>query len=308
MLADESSSTAFWIAALNAATTWLLPSLSVALAGDHGERWRDWLGRARELPQSEFGARQAFADALGVDLPQVPWARACAEAELNADQASRVLALVDPLQTRVEMFNLRLLGVGVAALDPAAVATLIEVLNGWIAEDELQIVAGQQHWYLCGKRESWSDPACLPPDSLLGACLNDSLPAERQWQRLLNETQMFLNQDADLQRRRADGAAAIDSLWFWGGGGLSTTQCDRSTWVDALEFDFRAVATRLGLATSRAPGASAIVEGDGTLPLAIPLALSRGALRLHFASGERFLLRRRDRYRFWSSPYLEASA
>lgn len=60
----------------------------------------------------------------------------------------------------------------------------------------------------------------MPPWMLAGASLEHGLPEggdARRWRRLLNETQVLLQQ----LRKAADDPAAIPgSLWFWGGGTL----------------------------------------------------------------------------------------
>lgn len=67
-----------------------------------------------------------------------------------------------------------------------------------------------------------AEPDCrfAPPWTLAGTSLEHCQPHgrdARRWRRLLNETQVFLQQ----QRRSADDSAAIPgSLWFWGGGTL----------------------------------------------------------------------------------------
>jgi len=285
-------------------STWILPSLSALLASPEADGWRLWLGRAERLPQSEFGARQAFADALGNEIATLPWARASASVDLQPEQAERVVAIADPLQTRVEVFDLRLIGVGLGALASTAVAELIAGINQWIADDGLELVVGRQHWYLCGDAGTWSDPGCAPPDSLLGASLADALPKAPRWQRLLNETQMFLNQNPGMQQLRADGATAIDSLWFWGGASVWPSQ-SRVASIEASEPGFMAIASALKLDGGNNPNAPGLVEGPSTRADAVPSALAQGRLRLYCASGERFALRPRDRYRFWSAPYTE---
>ncbi|RFF31950.1 hypothetical protein DZC52_02870 [Wenzhouxiangella sediminis] len=60
----------------------------------------------------------------------------------------------------------------------------------------------------------------VPPWALAGSSLDHAMPEgddARRWRRLLNETQVLLQQ----HRRSADDPAAIPgSLWFWGGGSL----------------------------------------------------------------------------------------
>ncbi|HSH27081.1 MAG TPA: hypothetical protein VK972_04840 [Wenzhouxiangella sp.] len=66
-----------------------------------------------------------------------------------------------------------------------------------------------------------------PPWTLAGASLEHGLPQggdAQRWRRLLNETQVLLQQ----LRKAADDPAAIPgSLWFWGGGSLPDSSAIR---------------------------------------------------------------------------------
>lgn len=290
---------------MNAQTTWLLPGFRGLLAGPQAADWRRWLGRAEELPTGEFGARRAFADALGADPRQLPWARATSTAELPPEAASRVLAIADPIQTRVEVFDLRMLGSGSSGLSAALIDQLLRDCNDYLREDGLTLIAGTQRWYLCGERADWPDPATLPTDSLLGSSLAAHLPESPQWQRLLNETQVFLNQYPPLQASRQAGQGSIDSLWYWGGA-HAQWRPERIDWLAVEESDLKALGSAYGLGAEASSGGVGVVEGPGTVPKAIADALRRGTLALNFASGERFRLRPRDRWRFWVAPFVES--
>lgn len=283
-----------------AQVTWLLPGLRAVLNGADGERWRGWLGRAERLEDSAFGARQAWADALGVAPEQLPWARACAAHELDPVAADQVLAIADPLQTRVEMFDLRVLGVGAGQLSADQAAGLLEAINGYLEDEGLRLIASAVRWYLCGDAERWPDAGCLPSDSLLGSSLAGYLPESLPWQRLLNELQVYLKQHQLLQQLKQRGGG-VDSLWFWGGASAAP-QSVACSWMVVEEADFRALGEYLGLQDGEYAAGDGIVEGAGANAAAIGSALRRGSLRLHFASGERFALRSRDRWRFWVKP------
>ena len=285
-------------------TTWLLPSLRALLRGADAELWRRWLGRASRLPDGTFGARQAFADALGVPLTTLPWARACAAAELAPTEAARVVAIAEPIQTRVEVFNMRVLGSGWGALPDSQRAQLMADLNQYLQAEGLCLVAGAHHWYLCAEDGEWPDPQCLPCDSLLGSSLSEFLPQSLVWQRLLNELQVFLNQHAPLQAAKARGETQADSLWFWGGAASSPAAA--VAWLEAEEFEFQALGSRLSLAAKAAAGGSGICERPFD-PLDVSASLRRGRLRLNFACGARFVLESRDRWRFWAPAWGESS-
>ncbi len=284
-----------------AQVTWLLPGLRAVLSSTDGERWRRWLGRAERLDDSAFGARQALADALGVAPEQLPWARACAAQELDPEAAHEVLAIADPLQTRVEMFDLRVLGVGAGQLSADQAAGLLEAINGYLADEGLQLIASAERWYLCGEAERWPDAGCLPSDSLLGSSLAAYLPDSLPWQRLLNELQVYFKQHQLLQQLKQRGSGSVDSLWFWGGASAAPRSVACS-WMEVEEADFRALGEHLGLHDGERVAGDGVVEGASANAEGIGTALRRGRLRLHFASGERFALQPRDRWRFWVKP------
>lgn len=110
-------------------------------------------------------------------------------------------------------------------------------------------------------------PDCrfAPPWSLAGASLELCLPAgpgARRWRRLLNETQVMLQQ----QRKQSDEPGSIPgSLWFWGGGVLPEASSVRPRVTRILADDpvLRGLADWLGLPCRAA--AEAVEPEPGSL-------------------------------------------
>lgn len=78
-----------------------------------------------------------------------------------------------------------------------------------------------RRWYL-----SSPEPfklATTPPDELVGRDASDGLPDGPDapaWRRIINETQILLNNHPVNRERRETGQVPINSLWFWGAGPL----------------------------------------------------------------------------------------
>jgi hypothetical protein len=82
-------------------------------------------------------------------------------------------------------------------------------------------VVSPQRWVL--HLESPPGVRTTALEAWIGADASGGLPQgeeRREWHRLINEVQMVLAADPVNQARRREGRPEVNSLWFWGGGGL----------------------------------------------------------------------------------------
>jgi hypothetical protein len=78
-----------------------------------------------------------------------------------------------------------------------------------------------RRWYLAAG--SVVNARFLPPDYCAGQGLDRCLPtgpAAADWIRRMNEIQMILHEHPVNEHREAQGAPAVNSVWFWGAGAL----------------------------------------------------------------------------------------
>lgn len=111
---------------------------------------------------------------------------------------------------------------GVPTLTEAENSALLALLNGFLAEDNHQLIGNHSGaWYL----NLAEDPELRTPDPgvmtghSIANYLTDGSHAPK-WRRLFTELQLLLHDCAVNQTRRQQGQATIDGLWFWGGGCL----------------------------------------------------------------------------------------
>lgn len=161
-------------------------------------------------------------------------------------------------------------------------------------------------------------PPMDPPAEVLGDNLIDHLPegsAGKSWRQLLNETQIVLHQHPVNQARVGQGKPALNSLWFWGAGRLPEQVESDVERVFGDDLLLAALASRAGtdvhplaeFRTDRTVTVDTLLDlgrsgdPDACRELLIELLDGKRAatLVLHFASGERFALRRSQRWRLW---------
>jgi len=98
---------------------------------------------------------------------------------------------------------------------------LIDDLNQHFKQDGLVFSKGSNcHWYLAlAEKEAIKT---TPLDEVIRKNIKDYLPhsESRNWNVLQNEAQMILHASAVNQQREMAGLPTVNSLWFWGGGGV----------------------------------------------------------------------------------------
>jgi hypothetical protein len=181
-----------------------------------------------------------------------------------------------------------------------------------------------QRWYLMLPRDNRL-PAFADPHEALGAPMDAHLPQGepgRRWRHLLNEAQVILHNHPINQQRMRDGKLRVNSLWFWGGGGLpDEVRCGFGT-VRSDDVLLRALARRAGLdcVESGAGDLARLADAAGDGPLLVDLRDVRDAgvlerdwlapaldaradmLQLDFGDGTVLTWRRPHRWRFWRRP------
>ncbi len=294
--------------AAQACERWLLPTLPSLLRGADGADWRRWLGRATRLADGGFGPRHALAEALGQPLLELPWVRSQARADLPAALADTAVFRADRIRTRVDGFALRLIGLNDAPLAVDLQRQVGEIVAELFGDSGLRLQAGAEgRQYLCGSLVGELEgPDVAPPDALFGTNLADAMPPTLRWRRLLNELQICLNQTDPGQAGRS--IVQADGLWFWGDARAEIAQLPEPGWSAVEDDEIALLLDLLGWGAKAEGGLVGLREGPTARPDAIASALGNGPLLLCCASGERFVLRPRDRWRFWRAPWTEATS
>ena len=124
-----------------------------------------------------------------------------------------------PVHLRADRDRLLLFAGEALEPDPEDALRLVDEFNAAFAEDGLSLTVADGDWLLFAKAPPGPD---LPPlTRVAGQYMDTVLPtdaAARPWRQLLNEVQMMLHEHPVNQAREARGEAAINGLWFWGGG------------------------------------------------------------------------------------------
>lgn len=293
------------------------------------------LTRGREQRRA---AGVQFHDALfglfGIAVPadtDLPVAAATAPFDLPGLSGEGAWLRADPVHLRPDMGKLLLFDGATFELTMAEARGLTEEINAALAEEGIRLLVGRdpERWYL----PVASAPAIqtVPPRAVRGQHVDPFLPrgAEaRRWRRLANDVQMVLHRSPLNAAREGRGQAAVNSVWFWGGGALPRPD---AVWT-AVVTDVP-VAAGLALAAGlplmqaspphppamgrwlyvpaaglEAPAREAPVAPqasmqalDGSCLAPLLAALRRGllaAITVHLPRGS-YTLRRVDLWRFW---------
>lgn len=251
----------------------------------------------------------------------------CGDAELN--QWLRA----DPAHVQADMATARLAACGELGLTGPECAELLRPLKPVFGDAGFPISAPVPlRWYLMLPRDNRL-PAFADPHEALGAPMDAHLPQGepgRRWRHLLNEAQVILHNHPLNQQRVRDGKLPVNSLWFWGGGGLpDDVRCDFGT-VCSGDVLLRALARRAELACvdpGAAPAAGGLAHaakaaGEGTLLVDLrdvrdaallerdwlaPALDARMDLQLDFGDGSVLTWQRSHRWRLWRRPRTEVA-
>lgn len=276
---------------------------------------RAWLARADRLPAGGSGYLGGLGDHFpGVDAT-VP-AAAITRQFLAGDAGGDLWLSADPAWVQPDMNGVRLLACGQMQLDMDAAQAFAEVLRPVFDEAGMQLeISTPDRWHLRLPPDT-SLPDFAAPEQALGEDLAQHVPQGaqgRRWRVLLNDIQVLLHQHPLNAQRQAHGWAPINSLWLWGGGRLPTLSSQLSG-VVSDDLLLRALAARAGVSlqartpeTVTAAPANWLVDLQDLPASAIATqwwptlqsVLNQRAVRLHFASGERWQRKPWHRWRFW---------
>lgn len=297
-----------------------LPDLRHWPRGAWSADWAARLGRADRLPLPTDRVAPAVP---GFQVLPADFSTAAVSRHGEAADAGQSLWLhAAPCHLRVEPNGLRMLAcqaMGLSALEAEDFVAVLRPLLGDLGFELL--LSTPERWYL-RLADGGSAPRFSPPGDVLGADIGAHLPpgpAGLRWRHLLNEIQISLHPHRRNAERSAGGQLPVNSLWFWGGGGLpNRVQSAHQSVVgtDPLLLGLARLAGVTATATADAASvlgaaANALVDlrsGQDLAALQVqwiePLAqaLVRGrlaAVHLHFAEGPAFALRRRQRLRIW---------
>lgn len=305
------------------ATLLLLPRLDRLLAALPDAPIWQWLGRADRVADADASvnaaARAAF-DIAPVDFSHAAVARYGECGDVGLDAWLRV----DPCWLQPDMNSLRMMAWGQLQLSAEDAEDLAGVLRPLFGDAGFELsMPHPDRWYL--KLSPGSDPPRFShPLDVLGDDVERHLPTGTSglhWKRLLNEAQMILHQHAVSRRREAKGLAPINSVWFWGGGRVpNRVRAAHASYFSGDEI-VAGLARQAGVPCQPVPSSlqsiksleSAAIDLRRIEPAALnadwlepAIARLRAGdsteLRFAFAAGERFHLRRGQRWRFWRKP------
>lgn len=161
----------------------------------------------------------------------------------------------DPVCLQPDAQRLLLADRGVLGIDASEAEALVGALNAHFAEQGYEFVAPRpDRWYL--RLDRPHDVVCTPPHLAAGRDVDPLLPRgadSRRLHALLNEIQMLLYAHPVSERREAEGRAAINSVWLWGGGVQSEPPRGAITELAAADDIARAVAAASGVPVANWP-------------------------------------------------------
>lgn len=134
---------------------------------------------------------------------------------------------------------------------------LAQDISDTVLEDGWVLKAPNPHrWYL--KPPTAPRLTTTPIDQALGHDIEEFLPAgpdAKAWHMRMNELQILLHTSQTNVEREQRGVMPVNSLWFWGGGGLPALA--QSTWTSVASDDLLTQAlARLSDAGARRPPAN----------------------------------------------------
>ncbi len=223
------------------------------------------LSRAR-LSVAKKNILDLLADVLAIPGNPPPWAALALRGDEGAPGSDYWLNL-EPVVLQPDRDCLRLVACGELALSADQAAALVSELNDYLRVDGLTLEAPRPgRWYL----RLPADPqiTTVPAQQALGADVAEIMPYGKQqafWRRLINELQMVLHASPVNQQRLTDGLPAINSVWPWGGGALTTP-----VWHSPYQILFAGSAVMRGIAACTAAQVLPVADDGEELLAAMP--------------------------------------
>jgi len=264
------------------------------------------------------------ADAFRVIAPQADSVPGVGAALLCADRGSTELAgaadiagamdsswvcVATPVHYIAEMSNVRLPQDGMLALSMASAETLAADFNRVWQGSGISLRAARSAQLLC----TFDRPltvATRDPQDVLGLHLEEFLPTgadAKRLRQLISETEMWLFDHPANQARRELGQAAVNGLWFWGGGPPLSSLPKVQGWAVGDDVFFNAVGRPRDehiasgvIALDCGPGSSAWHQAEYWLEAAAAQLRAGRISRLQISAEDRcFTVTARGLKRFW---------
>ena len=147
----------------------------------------------------------------------------------------------DPVHLAVSRDNVQLMDSHVLEPTLQEAHAIVATLNAHLKQDGLTLVVNDAaRWVM--QIDAADAPATTPLWAVTGGSLFDHLPhaaGKINWRALQNELQMLLHDHPVNLAREANGARAINGIWFWGAGSLNGV---------VAKTQYRKLAGRLALA------------------------------------------------------------
>lgn len=281
---------------------------------------------ARALARGDHATHAPGTDAqLARHFQLLPdrWAHAALTRLADADPAqarAHAWLRADPAHVRPDINGARLLATGgMLGLDAGDAQALLPALRPLFGDAGFTLDAPHPaRWYLRLPRESRL-PAFSAPDLALGDDVFEHTPhapEARRWRALASEAQVVLHNHPHNAARLEAGRAAINALWFWGGGILPDHVTARHPTLHSGDPLLHGLA-EVGMLTAMPPCDFADVAEDALVDLRDVrdasavlerwlLPACEGAMRhetlLDFADGHAVVLRPGQRWRLWRHP------
>jgi hypothetical protein len=189
----------------------LLGHAQIHFANDRG--FEPWLAR-------EFGL-----SAGPLDQSPVPYAALRRLGESGTAISDGEWLCADPVHLQFARDQLILSDASDLDITRIEATTLLDGLNQLLATQEPDFVRFEakspKRWYL--RMKTPPDVSFSPLADVIGRPIASYLPAgqaDRRWQRIVNDIQVFLHTHPVNQAREAAGKRTINSIWFWGPGSL----------------------------------------------------------------------------------------
>lgn len=206
---------------------------------------------------------------------QEPWPWAAMTRAVDAGDAEGWLWLrADPAHWQIGSTGATLAAVGSLGLSAQEADALRRSLAPLFGDHGFELSAPDPaRWYLRTLRDTPRVPHWPKPGLALGQDPRGFLSLDggsTPWQRLLNEAQVILHQHTVNQRRADQRQAVVNSLWFWGGGGLPQVVRTSVTHVLSQRFELIALARAAGVPVLRSweqmPGQGRCLIDIATVP------------------------------------------
>lgn len=174
---------------------------------------------SRRCSSGVFDFEAMLADSLGLHSSNLPFASAFDE-EYSPSQS----LLCQTVHLKPDMRNAFIFSLDDSDITTNQIAIIINDLKGYFKQDFNLLNVDEKLWLMQLKecRVPVQYPHVL---SVIGRKADPFIQQSRenlQWYKLNNEIQMFMHSHEVNQKRLQDGLPVINSLWFFGGGEVST--------------------------------------------------------------------------------------